>query len=159
MNKQKLIEHLQSHLQADLDAAIESARTTLDAATNEESKPENKYDTRGLEASYLAGAQAKRVGEIEEVLYLFRQTKIRNFSENDAIAVMALVELSLNDKISYVLIMPKGGGQMIQFEGHAVQVITTFSPLGKALIGLKSGDSAVVESSKGFRTYEIISVR
>lgn len=158
MDKQKLIEHLKAQLQADLDAAIESARTTLDAATNEESKPENKYDTRGLEASYLAGAQAKRVGEIEEVLYLFRQTKIRNFTEDDAIAVMALVELKLNEKTSFVLIMPKGGGQLIQFEGHALQVITTFSPLGKALVGRKAGDEAIVESSKGSRVYEIISV-
>jgi len=159
MDKHQLIAFLKSQMQADLELAIESARITLDAATNEESKPENKYDTRGLEASYLAGAQAKRVGEIEEVLYLFKQTQIRDFKPDEAISVMALVEVSLDDKISFVLIMPKGGGQVIQFDGKAVQVITTYSPLGRALIGLRSGDSAQIESGKGTRVYEVISVR
>jgi Transcription elongation factor, GreA/GreB, C-term len=158
LDKLKLLDHIKAQLRSDLELAIAAAKTTLDAATNEESKPENKYDTRGLEASYLAGAQAKRVGDIEEVLYLFNQTQIRNFKSGESISVMALVEVKLSGKISFVLLMPKGGGQIITFEGQVIQVITTHSPLGKALVGLQAGDTAMVESGKTNRTYEILSV-
>ena len=40
-----------------------------EAATNEESKAENKYDTRGLEASYMAQAQSLRVSELKKDHY------------------------------------------------------------------------------------------
>jgi transcription elongation GreA/GreB family factor len=160
MDKTQLLLHIKTQLKSDLEMAIAAAHATLDAATNEESKPENKYDTRGLEASYLAGAQAKRVAEIEEVLYLFNQTHIRNFKEDETIAVMALVEVALNDKVSYFLLMPKGGGQIIHFDGQNIQVITVLSPLGKALVGLRAGDAATVETGKaGTKIYEIVSVR
>jgi hypothetical protein len=160
MDKSRLLEHIKAQLKSDLEMAIAAAHATLDAATNEESKPENKYDTRGLEASYLAGAQAKRVADIEEVLYLFHQTHVRNFKEDEPIAVMALVEVEHNEKVSFVLLMPKGGGQIIQFEGQAIQVITVHSPLGKALVGLRASDTATVETGRsGTKIYDIISVR
>lgn len=68
MLKKKLIELICAQLEKDLQTAIAAAVATYEAATHEESKPENEYDTRGLEASYLAGAQSKRAGEIEELL-------------------------------------------------------------------------------------------
>ncbi len=55
----------------------EAALATYEAATHEESKPENEYDTRGLEASYLAGAQAKRTAEIEELLIILKHLDVK----------------------------------------------------------------------------------
>ena len=66
MKKQELISAFITQLERDLVTMKEAARNTLQAATHEESKAENEYDTRGLEASYLAGAQSKRAAEIED---------------------------------------------------------------------------------------------
>lgn len=159
MNKQKLIEHMISQLQEDLTAAIAAAKATYEAATHEESKPENEYDTRGLEASYLAGAQAKRVGEIEELLSICRHLEIKGFSKSDTVSATALLEVQLGSKKIFLFLLPKGGGHTMQFEGKSVQVITPTSPLGEALLGLKVGDFATVEMGPQTREYEIISIQ
>ena len=158
MNKKKLLQYMIDQLDRDLPELIAAARATYEAATNEESKPENEYDTRGLEASYLAGAQVQRVAEVEELLHIYRHLELKDFKREDKIEATALIEVELNGKRSYVFLMPKGGGQIIQFEGNPVQVITPVSPLGEALLGLKAGDDAVVERGTGLREYEILSV-
>ena len=112
-NKHKIVEALQQKLEADLVLLREAARATYEAATHEESKPENKYDTRGLEASYLAGAQAKRIGEVEELLSLCKYTKIQSFTSQTSIAISALVEVALGTQKTLVFIFPKGGGYFI----------------------------------------------
>ncbi len=159
MNKQILIQKIVAHLEKELVALKEAALATYEAATNEESKPENEYDTRGLEASYLAGAQAKRVGEIEELIYTYKDIKVRSFAPEEAISSTALVEVSLNGKKSWVFIMSKGGGTILNVDGVSVQIVTPSSPLGEALLGLKAGDTAIVETGHITREYDIESVQ
>ena len=158
MDKTKLIAHIREQLQKDLIPLKESARIAADAATNEESKPENEYDTRALEASYLAGAQSKRIIETEELLVIFKHLEPKVFGSNDVISSTALVEVELNGKKSFFFILPKGGGVNIVFEGQRIQIITPNSPLGEALLGLKVGSVAIVEKGDQVLEYEIISV-
>ncbi|WP_295902300.1 hypothetical protein [uncultured Bdellovibrio sp.] len=158
MNKKKLIENIRTQLIHDLDVLKQAAKATYEAATHEESKPENEYDTRGLEASYLAGAQAKRIAEIEELLVIFKHVDIKDFGPNDKINSTALVEVESNGKHSFFFIMAKGGGLSISYEGRTIQVITPSSPLGEALQDLKVGGIAVVENGDQFREYEVINI-
>ena len=60
INKSSLVDHIKKQLTEDFEILKAAALATYEDATHEESKPENEYDTRGLEASYLAGAQGKR---------------------------------------------------------------------------------------------------
>jgi len=159
MDKKKLIQFLAQQTALELAAITQAAKNTYDIATHEDNKAENKYDTRGLEASYLAGAQAKRVADMKEVLGIFENLPIKNFTEEDPIAPTALVEVLLQNKTSFVLLMPKGGGQTVTFDKHPVQVITPESPLGKNLIGRYVGDIIAFETREQKREYEIISVK
>ncbi len=159
MNKQVLIQKIVTHLEKELVALKEAAMATYEAATNEESKPENEYDTRGLEASYLAGAQAKRVGEIEELIYTYKDLEVRSFKADEAISSTALVEVQINDKRSFVFIMSKGGGTILTVDGISVQIVTPSSPLGEALLGLRVGDTAIVETGDKIREYDVLSVQ
>ena len=158
MDKKKLIRQLIETTKFNLQAAKEAAQNTYDIATNEESKAENKYDTRGLEASYLAGAQAERVSDIKASLASYEAVNIKSFSAEDKIALTALVELCLNEKNILVLLMPKGGGQTINFENKQIQVITPDSPLGKNLIGKEVGDIVQISAGDKNREYEIIRI-
>lgn len=157
-NKHKIVEALQQKLEADLVLLREAARATYEAATHEESKPENKYDTRGLEASYLAGAQAKRIGEVEELLSLCKYTKIQSFTSQTSIAISALVEVALGTQKTLVFIFPKGGGITLSFQNEKIQVIAPTSPLGESLLGLYAGDIATVEMQNDTKEYEILTV-
>ncbi len=158
MNKKKLIAYITGQITEELAAITQAAKNTYDIATHEDNKAENKYDTRGLEASYLAGAQAKRVAQMKDVLVLFENLPIKDFTEKNKISTTALVQVGLQDKFSFVLIMPNGGGQRVTFEGNSVQVITPDSPLGRALLGKEVGDSLQIEAGHQLRQYEILSI-
>ncbi|WP_413568997.1 hypothetical protein ACLWBD_16195 [Bdellovibrio sp. HCB117] len=158
MDKKKLVEAIRTQLENDLSVAKQAALATYEAATHEESKPENEYDTRGLEASYLAGAQAKRISEIEELLVILKHLDVKTFGPNDKINSTALVEVEFNGKHSFFFIVVKGGGVNVQFEGRTVQIVTPSSPLGEALQDLRKGDIAVVENGDQVREYEIINI-
>lgn len=158
IDKKRLLDQICHQLEEDLKAAKEAALATYHAATDEESKAENEYDTRGLEASYLAGAQAKRVQEIEEQLALYRHLEMKNFTEENPITSTALVEVDLNGKKSLVFVMPKGGGLSINYDGQPIQIVTPASPLGESLVGLKAGDVAQIEAHGHMREYEILNV-
>jgi hypothetical protein len=136
----------------------ESARAAHDAATNEESKPENEYDTRALEASYLAGAQAKRAAEIDEVLSLFKNLVFRDFTAGDVIASTALVKVLIDGKPNTLLVMPKGGAVRLNFEGKIIQIVTPASSLGGALIGTRAGDVLEFEVGDKVRECEVVAV-
>lgn len=158
MDKKNLVELICEKLRADHAVIIEAAKATHEAATHEESKPENEYDTRGLENAYLAGAQAKRAGEIEEVLSMYKYLELKTFTAKDAIAPTAVVEVEFQGKKLTMFLAPLGGGISISFQGQSVQVITPASPLGEALLGLKTGDIAIVENGAAVKEYEILKV-
>ncbi len=159
LDKKKILEMILEQLKQERGILMEAAQATYEAATHEENKPENEYDTRALEASYLAGAQAKRIGDIDEALSLLKNFTLKDFTANDPISASALVKVELNEKVSFLFLLPKGGGHILQLDGRSLQVVSANSPLGAALIGLKVGEIAVVENGKNSREYEILSVQ
>jgi hypothetical protein len=62
-------------------------------ATHESSKAESKYDTRGLEASYLARGQSKQAAELEAAIAEFEKLPAKKFAAGEPIGLGALVEL------------------------------------------------------------------
>jgi transcription elongation GreA/GreB family factor len=157
--KNAIIAAFVARLEEDLVAMKAAALANHEAATNEESKPENEYDTRGLEASYIAGAQAKRAAEIDEVLSLFKNLPFQNFKDDDPIRATALVEVKMGNQKKRLLVFPKGGGVQIQFKGQTVQIVTPASSMGQALLGLSAGDTAEFESGGRTGECEILSVQ
>lgn len=158
MIKEKLVKAFIAQITADLAVMTEAALAAHEAATHTESKAEDQYDTRGLEASYLAGAQSKRALELEQLLAIFRNIDVRTFSENDPISATALIELSSEGKSSLLLLMPQGGGMKIHFEGKLVTIVTPQSPTGAGLLGRKVGDEIEVEIQRAKKEYEITRV-
>jgi transcription elongation GreA/GreB family factor len=158
MDKRALVDKLIAKLEADRLLLAEAALHTYEAATHEESEAEDQYDTRGLEASYLAGAQAKRVAEIDQTLHSLKHLQVRTFAADDPIAATALVEVEHGGKTDFCFLLPLGGGISIEHESRHVQVITPKSPLGEALVGRYVGDLATIDVGQKTKEYEIISV-
>lgn len=158
MNKRELVIAFIERLEQDLVVIREAARATHEAATHEESKAENQYDTRGLEASYLAGAQAKRAVEIDEVLALFRSLSFKDLNDGAAVQSTAIVKIDVDGKKSTILMMPKGGGVSLQHGNDIIQIVTPSSLLGESIMGLEVGDIGEFEVGPKVRKCEILAI-
>jgi len=121
-------------------AALEkAARKSHAEATHESSKAENKYDTRGLEAAYLAGGQARQARENMEAIKAYQKLALKDFSAEDPIDLGALVEVEASGERSLYFIGPKSGGLEIHLRGKEVTVITPPSPMGQNLMEKTAG--------------------
>ena len=63
MNKIAILQVIARRLESDLEQATDAAIESAESATHEESRAEGKYDTRGLETTYLASGQARHAVE------------------------------------------------------------------------------------------------
>lgn len=159
MERSQILDAILECLQADRQAVLQSAQAAHQAATHEESRAEDSHDTRGLEASYLAGAQAKRALELERQIVQVKQYSRAPVPIGRGVAMGSGVELEWNGRRSYYFIVGLGGGVSVSVGGQRVNVITPQGALGEALMGRKAGDSVDVESGPGGeRTYAILSV-
>lgn len=155
-NKNELLKELILILEKNLQTLIESSRFAKEAATGEEAKAENKYDTRGLEASYLAGAQSKRTIELQEVIYRLQNLKVKTFREDDPIASSAIVKLKdENNKTKTVFLLPVAGG--IDLTGR-IQTLAVYAPLAQSLLDKVVGDSIELQIGEKTTFYEVTEI-
>jgi len=122
----------------------QAALATHAEATDEENKSEDKYDTRGLEASYLAHGQSKAAEEVALAVTQFQGLTMHDFQPGEPVSLGALVVLEGMTTNRY-FIGPRAGGTEIVHEGRTVLVITPQSPLGRQLVGKKQGDLVLLD--------------
>ena len=147
MDKLLLQQQVLERLSEDLLQAEQAARAAHESATHEENIAENKYDTLGLEASYLAAGQAKRVEEIKQSLTLCQnlQLQLRAYDAQRGIEVGALVGLEdENGRQQWLFLAPDAAGLKVEVVGQPVTVITPRSPLGHSLLGKFEGDEVEI---------------
>ena len=145
MDKFLLQQQVLERLAEDLLQAEQAVRAAHETATHEENIAENKYDTLGLEASYLAAGQAKRVEEIRQSLALCQSLTLRPYDDQRGIEVGAL--LGLEDekgREQWLFLAPDAAGLKVDLVGQWITVITPRSPLGKSLPGKFEGDEVEI---------------
>jgi transcription elongation GreA/GreB family factor len=158
MNKRAIIKKITDKLVGELEIYFRAAQFSRAEATHESNKAENKYDTRGLEASYLARGQSKQAAELEAAIAEFQKLGAKIFTGGDAIAIGALVELEqLGEKLFY-FIGPRAGGTEIIHDRREILVITPQSPLGEQLVGKRAGEQPQLILGGERRAAKIVSV-
>lgn len=140
MNKRKVIDRFCAELRAQFDLLKRASETARVDATDEESRARSKYDTQGLEASYLAAGQAGRAEELAATIATFSAAPFPTFRQQDAIAEGALVETLLERERNWFLLAPCAGGLSINLDGAEITVLGPGAPLRRQLQGLKTGD-------------------
>ena len=158
MNKEAVFNEIIAAIAAQVESYTRAAKSAFSAATDPGSRAENKYDTRSLEASYLARGQAMRVAETEEALVAFKAIGYRPFAPDQAIALGALVSVRGGDGEGWYFIGPSSGGTEVQVQGDDVLVITPSSPLGQLLNGRKAGDQVSMPGDRPGQKSKIESV-
>ena len=140
VNKRAIINKIIAKLAGELEVYVRAAQFARAEATHEQNKAEHKYDTRGLEASYLARGQSRQAAELEAALAEFEKLDPRPFAAGEAIALGALVELEHGGEKSLYFLGPRAGGTEVVHDRREILVITPQSPLGTQLLGGKQGD-------------------
>lgn len=155
IDKKIILEKLIENLQQELSEVEGAAKSTRDLATQDDLKSEGKYDTRAIEASYLASAQQKRVEEIKTDIQMLEEIEIQNSSKIQ-MGSLALISYMGNER--YYFLTSTSGGTMLTVNGETILVISVFSPLGNGALGLEEGESFEVETPKEQRIYKILKV-
>jgi hypothetical protein len=159
MNKKLILTKIIALLKEDLKILTEAARTAHAAATHEECVPDNKYDTTGLEASYVAQGQANRAQDIRRALDTYKAMELRFFDEETPIRLTALVSLEDgNGNGRKIFLGPEAGGLKLVDGDAEYIVITPESPLGKALLGKVCDDEVCVGKGEGQKIFTIVGV-
>lgn len=156
MNKQDVLQSIIDKLEIDLDIAQRAAQTAYETATHEENIAENKYDTLGLEASYLAAGQARRVEEIRQSLAAYRKWSLKPFDESRGIQTGDLVAVeALSGQTQYLFLGPDAAGLRVSAGEQLVTVITDKAPLGQSLLGKFEDDAVQIVINGSGQSYEI----
>ncbi|WP_342624712.1 transcription elongation factor GreAB [Pseudomonas alkylphenolica] len=159
MNKADLLQRIIDTLSFDLDVAQRAAQTAYEAATAEENIAENKYDTLGLEASYLATGQARRMEEIRLARAAFQQLVLRDYDPARGIQISNLVTLEAeNGSCQRLFLGPEGAGLKIGQGEQQVTVITPRSPLGQRLLGKGEDDEVSLDLGAKHQSFVVIEV-
>ncbi|EGQ9494441.1 transcription elongation factor [Vibrio parahaemolyticus] len=158
MNKAELIQIIIYQLEEKLRIAHASTQRAIDAATDEETVPEHKYDTLALEASYLAHGQAMRVQESEGELRQYRSMVIRDFTDAPIGVGAYVVLVDENNIEKRFFIGPCSGGLTVAWQDLEVFVLTAKSPLGRALLGKEEGEEFEMKIGDKTTCYEVVTV-
>lgn len=143
MDKAQIVSSLTDQIRAAYERARAALADAAEGATGDDTKAESKYDTRGLESSYLAAGQAELADQLAEALTKLESAEFPEFDFDDPVAAGALVEVEQNGESRWYLLAPGGGGTVCEDpeSGESVTVLGPSSPLRAALIGKLSGES------------------
>jgi len=157
MDKLLLQQQVLERLAEDLLQAEQAARAAHETATHEENIAENKYDTLGLEAAYLATGQARRADAIRQAIANWRQFRPLPYDASKGIQRGALVCLvDADDKAQQLFLGPGGGSMKLISGSQLVQVISTEAPLGRAMLGKCEGDAVSLQVGPVLQQFEVL---
>ncbi|MDK9739747.1 GreA/GreB family elongation factor [Vibrio sp. D404a] len=156
MNKAELRQIIIQQLESRLAIAQSATQRAIDAATDEETVPEHKYDTLALEASYLAHGQAVRVQECEEDIQCYRELVLRDSEKVEMSSFLSVIDEQ--DQLKHFFIGPRVGGLSVKWDEKDIAVLTPNAPLGAALMNKEVGDEVEFSVAGSHFIYEIVSV-
>jgi hypothetical protein len=140
MDKRKILAAVRGALEEELRRQLAAQQTAADGATHAEARAETKWDTCGLEQSYLARGHAKQFEQLAMQVEELRAFIPPVFS-GKPIGVGALVETEMDGEALLFFLLNCGGGIELEVDGREVTVITPESPVGTALSGKMEGAS------------------
>lgn len=155
-DKQLVLRAFHESLAQRLDAIATITAAARDEATSAESRPENKYDTRALEASYLAAGQGERLRSLKLLVAWFEAIRPTPATR---VGVGSLLRLAPEEGEERTVLLAPEGGEQVSVDGSLVELIGVRSPLGRALLGLEEDEEAEIETPRGPRTWEIVLLR
>lgn len=140
MDKAKVLDAVLEEMNVDIRRQLTAQESAASGATHVEARAETKWDTCGLEQSYLARGHAMQFELLARQI-----AELRTFVPPDfrgkQIGIGALVEVLASGERMVFFLLKCGGGIELHAEGHDITVITPESPVGAALMNKREGET------------------
>ncbi len=156
VDKTEILQAIATVLTEQLHETVAALQVAQAGATDAESRPENKYDTRALETSYLAAAHTERAESLRRVLAQLHFW--RPEPAQQVVGPGTLVQLDGERAPRLVFLTPFPASMTIQLHGQSIQVVTTRAPLALALLGKQIGDVVTVRVAGQTNDIEIVAI-
>jgi transcription elongation GreA/GreB family factor len=168
LDKRTLLHQLADRLQQSDRQAHRAEADAREAARSLATESEKKEDGRAaIEYGSLATGQAQRARRLQEelqALTAFGQKELPRFPRQGPVALGALVDVSTEDDDGFAertfFVLPAGAGTELTGPGGDgfLSVITPNSPVGRALLGKKAGDTVEVTLAGEVREWTVLEV-
>ncbi|MFO8026057.1 MAG: hypothetical protein R6U56_00140 [Opitutales bacterium] len=155
MDKSQFFNRLIETLREECMHAVQASKDAADYATNEESRAESRWDTQGLEASYLAAGQAGQARQWAESVEKLQSEREDLLKPRARIGLGALFCCDFGTGPEWFFFAGMAGGHVVPTEQGGVTVVTSHSPLAGRLLRLMSGASFTLANGN---TGKILSV-
>ncbi|MEN0063903.1 MAG: transcription elongation factor GreAB [Myxococcota bacterium] len=153
LSKRDVVEALRKTIADRLRSAAQMTADARAEATAEESRAENKYDTRATEASYLAAGQGRRLESLRTLAAWLEGLDPQ--ARHAEVGVGALVGLTEPGRPPQWVLVGPTGGPSVEVDGQTVLLSSLASPLGEALDEAEAGDGIEVDSPRGIRRLRV----
>ncbi len=156
MTKTTILHAIEAELRRQLATQAAALQSAVEGALDEQAKPENKYDTRALEQSYLAAGQTERVEALRQVI-----ADLHFYAPPEAMTAIgpgALAEVDGARLPRWVFVVPFAASMVVEVDGEQVQVVSVQAPLARSLLGKQAGDVVVAGVGAAAREVEVLSV-
>ncbi len=168
LDKHFLIEQLAASLRTAEETARRASEDAREAARTLQTESEKKEDGRAaIEYGSLATGQEKRSRRVQEELRALAQfwnAGLPPFSARTPVGLGAIVDVSVEsdrgtEERTYI-VLPVGAGTELTGPGGDgyLSVITPMSPVGKALLGKRAGESIDVTIAGETREWTLVEV-
>jgi len=157
IDKQLILNAMIARLKTDVLILEQAVQVARDTATHADCLGSSKYETMGLEASYLAQGQGTRLLDVERALEYFLRLHV--IPSVPAIGLSSLI--ALDDEAGHQQLLwlaTEAGGLKVQHDGLSITVITPQSPLGHALMGKAIHDEIEISMVGNIHSYEVAAI-
>ncbi|MEW5847240.1 MAG: GreA/GreB family elongation factor [Myxococcota bacterium] len=166
--KQFFIEQLVSQLRQSVSVARRAEEDAREAATAMSTESEKKEDSRAaLEFGSMATGQAARARKMQEELdslVAFSAKPLPSYHRKTPVGLGAMVDVASNDETGHrertFILLPVGAGTELSGpDGDGfLSVITPASPVGRALLGKRVGDTFDVQIKGEWHEWSVVDV-
>jgi len=151
ITRESVLTAVVAYLEERFGRLYRASQTAREEATDQDNRAESKYDTRSLEAGYLANGQAMQAEATADSLRDYRMflsevteqggAAAEKEEEADAGVIRSgsLVTLRLGATKETFFIGLDSGGFDVEVDGITVTVLSLASPLAEQLLGKKKG--------------------
>jgi transcription elongation GreA/GreB family factor len=157
IDKSEILALIRAQLRSDLSMLEQAVEVARDTATHADCLGSSKYETMGLEASYLAQGQGTRLLEVERSLEYFKKLPLSEPTVVIGLSSLVVLDNEQGDQ-QLLWLAAEAGGLKVQYGQKIITVITPKSPLGQALIGKTCDESFEISIAGKNRSYEVVAI-
>ncbi len=157
--KKQIIEKLIEIFEEKKSLLVRQAVWAQEEANYHKGKMESRYDTFKEEAQYKAEIYLKKAGELSANIMTLKELYSKISTKNEEVKIASIVQITGEKGNEYFMILPFGGGEVININNHEIQIITPSSPLGKALLKSSLYDEIVLDVSERKISCEVLEIQ